>query len=158
MTKQMNISKKAQAYVNSLIEQGKLFTANTIKKFFPSEKLEDINNYINEILKNSNYMVFAGFIPRDIMALNNKTKCTSVSVKAQRNIVSGVEITHVSLDSKTVKNLGLSVRQYCYSIKGDEIIIHRSSTSNKHDKFQVWNNGRAIIPVDKIQKYTIILK
>ena len=153
------LSTAAQAYITSLMEQNKIFTAKTISKHFPSESMTDISAYLSSLtsktyIKVSESMVL---VPKTMFAKNAST-INKVSVTARNSTVSGKKVMHVSLTPSMVEDLKLSCRKYCYSISKNVITVHSSSTSTKHPMFNIWATNKGVIPVPAMGIYTIIVK
>jgi len=153
------LSKGAQTYINSLIQQDKIFTVNTVKNQFPNESTTTIATYVAKAAKGKRYVTVANgpvYVPSSMFAKNAST-VTTVKVSARKSVMSGKIMMNVPLSSSIVNQLRLSARSYRYSIRNRTITISRSSTSlrSKLSSFTVWANNRAAIPVDTLGEYTI---
>jgi hypothetical protein len=160
-TKTKSLSKGAQNYINSLVEQGKLFTVSTISQWFPEDTEENIMAFIAEAVKGQGYSTIsdsAVFVPGAMFAHNAAKKSNPVKIKARMSTVSSFKQVNVPLSSTVIENFGLSMRRYRYSIKGNTITIHRSSTNTKLLSFIVWKTKKAMIPTPTTGEYTVVVK
>jgi len=164
MTKNKNktndISSMARNYIQSLVNQEKIFTTQTIINQFPSSSEEMINTIAAEIASTSKkYSVVRNsmvFVPRRMFS-ENRSKNTTITKSSSMSTHSGVRGNHLTLSSSDVNSLGLSQRKYRYTIDASTLTltVHRNSTSEKMHTFTVWSNNRSTILVPAAGEWTV---
>ena len=116
-----------------------------------------VEEYAKEVTKGKGYVAVSDFscIPSKFFAENGTKKTEPVKIMSNKSMTSGKNIIHVSLNKSVIEKFKLSARTYKYSIKGDNIIIHRDSTNKALKSFNVWKTQRASIPVDSVKEYSV---